>query len=152
MQKNFTVRPKDVYISGVPGVGNYYLNTMYVVRGLNDTFAVHLGGEWEAVKKKIGGMVLRMGWILETSAAPDETASVLTPDALRNLLCIGSSLILGPVRLDIGYAHVFFADRNVTNSRSLQLNPIQPALAVPVGNGRYQVAVDILTGGLEAKF
>jgi long-chain fatty acid transport protein len=152
MQKNFTVKPKDVYISGVPGIGNYYLNTMYVVRGLNDTFAIHLGGEWEAVKKKIGGMVLRLGWILETSAAPDETASVLTPDALRNLLCFGSSLKLGPVRLDFGYAHVFFADRNVTNSRSLQLNPIQPALAVPVGNGRYQVAADVLTGGLEAKF
>ena len=136
----------------MPGIGNYYLGTMYVVRGLNDTFAIHLGGEWTAVPKKIGGMILRLGWILETSAAPDETNSVLTPDALRNLLCVGSSLKLGPVRLDIGYAHVFFADRNVTNSRSLQLNPIQPALAVPVGNGRYQVAADILTGGLEAKF
>ena len=65
---------------------------------------------------------------------------------------IGGGLILGPVRLDLGYAHVFFADRTVTNSRSFQLNPIQPALAVPVGNGRYTVSADILTAGLEARF
>ena len=65
---------------------------------------------------------------------------------------IGGSLYLGPVRLDLGYAHVFFADRNVTNSRSLQLNPIQPALAVAVGNGRYTASADVLTAGLEARF
>lgn len=152
MQKNFTVRPHNVYISGVPGIGNYYLNTMYVVRGLQDTFAVSLGAEAQVVKRRIGGMALRAGWALETSAAPDSTASVLTPDALHNLLCIGGSLQLGPVRLDGAYAHEFFADRNVTNSRSLQLNPIQPALAVPVGNGRYKIAADVISVGLDARF
>jgi long-chain fatty acid transport protein len=152
MQKNFTVRPHKVYISGVPGIGDYVLNTMYVVRGLQDTFAVHLGAEIHMLKRRIGGMFLRAGWALETSATPDSTASILTPDALRNLLCIGGSLQFGPVRLDGGYAHVFFADRNVTNSRSLQLNPIQPALAVPVGNGRYQIAADVISAGLSAQF
>ena len=122
------------------------------MRGLNDTFAVHLGAEADVVKKRIGGIILRAGWALETSATPDETASVLTPDALRNILSIGGGLVLGPVRLDLGYAHVFFSDRTVTNSRSLQLNPIQPALAVAVGNGRYTVAADVLTAGLEARF
>jgi len=152
MQKNFTVQPHGVYISGVPGIGNYYLNTMYLVRGLKDTVAVHLGAEAILVPKRIGGMVMRLGWAIETSAAPDETASVLTPDALRNLLTFGLGLILGPVRLDAGYAHVFFTDRNVTNSQSFQLNPIQPALAVPVGNGRYTIAADVISGGLEARF
>jgi long-chain fatty acid transport protein len=152
MQQSFTIKPKGVYISGVPGIGDYYLNTMYVVRGLRDTFAVHLGVEAELLRKPIGGVVVRAGWALETSAAPDETASVHTPDALRNLLCVGLGLRLGPVRVDVGYAHVFFADREVTNSRSLQVNPIQPALAVPVANGRYQIAADLLSAGLEARF
>jgi long-subunit fatty acid transport protein len=152
MQQNFKIIPHGVYISGVPGVGNYYLNTLTLVRGLNDTFAVHLGAEADIIKKKIGGSSFRIGWALETSATPDETASVLTPDALKNIITIGGSLYLGPVRLDLGYAHVFFADRNVTNSRSLQLNPIQPALAVAVGNGRYTASADVLTAGLEARF
>jgi long-chain fatty acid transport protein len=152
MQQSFKVQPHGVYISGVPGIGNYYLNTMYVVRGLQDTFAIHLGAEATVIPKRIGGMILRVGWVLETSATPDETASVLTPDAMRNMICVGAALTLGPVRLDIGYSHVFFADRDVHNSRSLQLNPIQPALAVPVGNGRYSMAADILSGGLEARF
>jgi long-subunit fatty acid transport protein len=152
MQQSFKIIPHGVYISGVPGIGNYYLNTMTLVRGLNDTFAVHLGGEADVIKKRVGGMVLRAGWALETSATPNETASVLTPDALKNIITIGGALLLGPVRLDLGYAHVFFADRDVTNSRSLQLNPIQPALAVAVGNGRYTASADVLTAGLEARW
>ncbi|MGZ3438929.1 MAG: OmpP1/FadL family transporter [Polyangia bacterium] len=152
MQKDFKITPHNVYISGVPGVGNYYLNPLTLVRGMQDTFAVHLGAEATLIPKEIGGMILRAGWALETSATPDATASVLTPDALRNVISIGGALVLGPVRLDLGYAHIFFADRNVTDSRSLQLNPIQPALAVPVGNGRYTIAADVLTAGLEARF
>jgi long-chain fatty acid transport protein len=152
MQQNFKITPHNVYISGVPGIGNYYLNTLTLVRGLNDTFGVNLGAEADVVKKRMGGIILRAGWALETSATPDATASVLTPDALRNVISIGGGLVLGPVRLEWGYAHIFFADRNVTNSRSLQLNPLQPGLAVPVGNGRYTIAADVLTAGLEARF
>jgi long-chain fatty acid transport protein len=149
MQQNFTVKPKGVYISGVPGIGNYYLGTMYVIRGLQDTFAVHLGLEAEAVRHQLW---VRTGWALETSATPDETASVLTPDALRNLATVGIGFMVWKARVDVSYAHVFYQDRNVTNSRSLQLNPIQPALAVPVGNGRYTIATDVVSLGLDARF
>lgn len=152
MQNELKITPHNVYISGVPGVGNYYLAPMSLVRGLNDTFGLNIGAEIVTLDRTMGGMVLRAGYALETSATPNETASVLTPDALRNAICIGGGLILGPVRLDLGYSHIFFADRNVTNSRSLQLNPIQPSLAVPVGNGRYTVSADVLTAGLEARW
>jgi len=152
MQKDLRITPRGVYISGVPGVGNYYLSPLSVVRGMNDTFAAHLGAEIVTLDRKVGGLILRAGYAVETSATPDETASVLTPDALRNVLSIGGGLVLGPVRLDLGYAHVFFADRTVTDSRSLQLNPIQPSLAVPVGNGRYTISADVLTAGLEARW
>ena len=61
MQKDFTIHPNGVYISGVPGVGNYYLNTLHLQRGMQDTFAVHLGAEAVTLDRKMGGMVLRTG-------------------------------------------------------------------------------------------
>jgi len=153
-QKEFTVKPRGVYLSGVPGIGNYYLGTIPLARGLQDTFALMIGMELEAVKEL---MWLRLGYVLETSATPDATASVLTPDALRNIITLSGSLMLHPgrrwsLRGDLAYAHVFFADRNVTDSRSFQLNPIQPALAVPVGNGKYEIAADVLSLGLSLRY
>jgi long-chain fatty acid transport protein len=149
MQKNFAIQPKGIYLDNVPGIGRYYLDTMYVVRDLNDTFSIHVGGEYEVVKKRL---VLRIGYLFETSATPDETASVLTADGLHNMITLGGSLRLGPVRFDLGYAHLFTLDRTVTNSRSLQLNPIQPTLAVAVGNGTYKIDTDIIAIGLNANF
>jgi hypothetical protein len=58
---------------------------------------------------------------------------------------------LGRAVLDVGYAHMFTNDRTVEHSRSLQLNPVQPSLAVPVGNGHYQIATDLLAVGLDAR-
>jgi long-chain fatty acid transport protein len=152
MQDRFTVQPKGIYISGVPGIGNFYLNTMYVNRDMQNTFAVHVGGEYEAMKHRLWA---RLGWILETSGTPDATASVLTPDAMHNLLCFGLGVrVWREVRADLGYAHAFFDDRTVNYkaSQSFQLNPIQPALAVPVGGGHYSIAADILAAGLDARF
>jgi long-chain fatty acid transport protein len=149
MQDQLLVQPHNIYISGVPGVGNYYLNTLKVARSLNDTFAVHLGVEYEAMRKRLW---MRAGWAIDTNATPNATASVLIPDSLRNLLTVGLGLWIWKARADIAYAHVFFNDRTVTDSRSFQLNPIQPATAVPVGNGRYSIAADVISAGLDARF
>ena len=149
MQDKFLITPHNVTITGVPGVGAYNLKPLTLPRSLNDTVAVSIGGEYEALKKRLW---VRAGWVIETSATPDATASVLTPDAMRNLLCLGAGVWIWKARVDVGYAHVFFNDRNVTDSRSFQLNPIQPAAAVPVGNGRYSIAADVLTAGLDARF
>jgi long-chain fatty acid transport protein len=151
MQQNFEVKPKNVYLSGVPGIGDYTLGTMYVQRGLQDSFAVNVGIEAEVVRRFFW---VRAGYAFETSATPDKTAAVLTPDAMRNMISVGISTKLGKIRGDIGYAHVFFADRNVsyTTSTSFQLNPIQPAAAVPVGGGRYAISADILSAGLDVRF
>jgi long-subunit fatty acid transport protein len=152
MQKELRITPHNVYISGVPGVGTYYLHQTNIVRGLHDTVGIFLGAEILAIKMTSGGQYVRLGWALETDATPNETASVLTADGLRNYLCVGIGLKVGPIRLDGGYAHVFFNDRSVdySTSRALQLNPIQPSLAVGVGGGKYYTSADILTAGLEA--
>ncbi len=150
MHKEFAIEPQNVYIDGIPGVGRYYLGPMSINRSMKDVIAFSLGGEYETIPKKLW---LRLGWMIETSATPDKTQTVLTPDGLRNYLALGiSSRIKDRVRLDFSYAHVFIQDRNVTNSESYQLNPIRPQLAVPVGNGKYKFEADILTAGLETRW
>jgi long-subunit fatty acid transport protein len=148
MQKDFTITPHNIYINGTPGIGRYYLNTMRVVRDMQDSFSVHIGGEFEAIKKRL---VVRAGYLFETSATPDDTMSVLTSDNLKNMVTLGLGVKVRSVRLDLGYGHIFYPDRNVTNSRSTQLNPIQPSLAVPVGNGLYKIDSDVISIGLDAR-
>ena len=154
MQQSFKITPHNVYISGVPGIGNYYLNPLHAAaRAAGHLRACNLGAEVEVIKKRMGGMILRAGWALETSATPDETASVLTPDALRNVISSAAGCVLGPVRLDLGYAHIFFADRTVTNSR------IVPAQSDPAGARRPRRQRHVTPSpptfsppGLEARF
>lgn len=147
MQKNFLISPQNIYIDGVPGLGQYFLSAMTLNRGYKDVIGVALGGEYEALPKKLW---VRLGWMLETAATPAKTQTVLTPDGLRNYLALGLSSKFGPVRLDLSYAHVFIQDRNVTNSESYQLNPLRPPLQVAVGNGKYNFESDILAAGLNA--
>ena len=144
-----TFTPRDVHIDHVIGIGTYALKPMYLDRSFNDTYSGHLGGEFDAIEKRL---TVRAGYLFESSAVPDETLAVLTPDGNKHLLACGLALRLGKVRLDVSYGHFFQADRTVTTSRSLQLNPIQPSIAVPVGNGKYAVAADVLAVGMEGRF
>jgi long-subunit fatty acid transport protein len=160
MQDRLTIHPHGIHIDNVPGLGTYYLKTMYEQRNLNDSVSVHIGGEWEAVKNRL---VVRAGYLIETSATPDSSASVLVPDGLHNMLSLGVGVKLGKVRLDLGYAHIFTLDRTVDHcaSRSLQIDPIQPGTglypcgpkdAIPVGGGTYHISDDLLALGLDARF
>jgi long-chain fatty acid transport protein len=151
IQDRFTITPHNIYIDHVPGIGQYYLHTMYEERHLDDTFAIHLGGEIEAVPNRF---IVRAGYLLETSATPDATASVLVPDGLHNMIAVGLGLKMGPMRFDVGYSHIFTLDRDVAfgASQSYQVNPIQPNLKVGVGGGHYHVSDDIIAGGLEGRF
>jgi long-chain fatty acid transport protein len=149
MQQYFTIQPHGIYIDGVPGIGKYYLNTLQIVRKLDDSFSLHLGAEYEAIRKKL---VIRAGYLFETSATPDNTLSVLTSDGLHNMLTLGIGVKMWGVRFDLGYAHLFTTSRTVTNSISTQLNPIQPSLAVAVGNGKYDIDTDIIAVGLDGRF
>lgn len=149
MQDRLTIQPKGIYLTDVPGIGDYHLSAMHVPRKLIDSVAVHLGGEWEVWKRRLA---LRAGYLFETSATPDETMSVLIPDGWKNMITFGLGGRVGPVRLDLGYAHVFYTDRDVTHSEATQLNPIQPPLPAAVGHGLYRIDADVLSVGLDARF
>lgn len=149
MQKDISIQSHNIQIQGIPGVGSYTFNKIAINRDLNDTYSVHGGAEWEALPHKL---ILRAGYLLETSATPDRTASVLAPDGLHNLISGGVGVPVGSLRIDVGYGHLFTSQRTVTDSQSLQLNPIQPSLAVAVGNGKYTVSTDIVSAGVAGQF
>jgi long-chain fatty acid transport protein len=149
MQKDISFTPQNVYIDHVIGVGRYDLKPMVLDRSMKDVFSVHLGGEYDVLPHRL---TVRGGYLFESNSMPDETVNAITPDGDKHMIAIGGALHLGGLRLDAAYAHVFQGDRNVTNSRSLQLNPISPSIAVPVGNGRYAVSTDVLSLGLEGRF
>jgi long-chain fatty acid transport protein len=149
MQDKLVTTPHGVAIVGVPGVGTYTLSPVTLTRNLRDSVAVHIGAEGWVLPRRL---VLRAGYLFESSATPDQTMSVLTGDGLKNMLTFGLGVQIGPVRLDLGYAHVFTLDRDVSGSRSYQLNPIAPATPVPVGDGKYAIDTDVLALGLDARF
>jgi len=141
--------PDGVYIDHVVGVGRYDLRPMELDRSMNGVFAAHLGGELDVLPHRL---TLRAGYLFESAAMPSQTLSVLTPDGDKHLLSLGVALRLGRFRIDAAYGHFFQGDRSVSDSRSYQLNPIQPSILVPVGNGTYQVATDVLSIGFEARY
>lgn len=149
MQDSISIEPHGIQVTGVPGIGSYQLNPVSIARDLRDTLAVHAGAEWHVLR---GALIARAGYLLETSATPDRTASVLSPDGFHNLVTAGLGVPLGAMRLDLAYGHLFTNDRTVTDSRALQLDPIQPSLAVPVGNGKYTIAADIISAGVAGTF
>jgi long-subunit fatty acid transport protein len=151
MQDQLTIQPHGIYIDHVPGIGRYYLDTLKINRGLNGSFAVHLGGEYEAVPRRL---LVRAGYLLETSATPDETASVLVPDGLHNMIALGLSVYVWKFRLDLGYSHIFTNDRTVDyrKTQSYQLNPIQPNIMVGVGGGTYHISDDVIALGFDGRF
>ncbi|MSP63736.1 MAG: hypothetical protein EXR72_26000 [Myxococcales bacterium] len=149
MQDKIRIVPQGVYIDHVVGIGRYDLRPLEIDRSMQGVFAAHIGGEYDVLPKRL---TLRAGYLFESSSMPDETLSVLTPDGNKHLLALGVAVRLGPIRIDAAYGHFFQGDRVVTTSRSYQLNPIYPSAPVPVGNGTYVVAADVLSLGLEGRF
>src|SRR5262249_55039597 len=102
----------------------------------------------------------RFGYLIETSATPDETASVLVPDGLHNMISLGLSMHAWKAadgrsfRLDLGYAHIFTSDRTVDyrKAQENQLNPIQPGITVGVNGGTYHISDDVLAVGFDGRF
>ncbi len=149
MQEQYTIKPNNIVITNVPGIGNYTLSTLSINRHLRDSYSVHIGAEHSLFRDLL---ILRAGYLFESSATPDATASVLHPDGLHNLISFGFGTKIKNIRLDLAYAHVFTLDRTVHNSEAHQLTPIRPSAMIPVGNGSYSVAADILSLGMEARF
>jgi long-chain fatty acid transport protein len=149
------VRPVGVSISGIPAIGSYTVGPSDLILGYNDTFAVHLGGEYTLLhigpgKKMIG----RAGYAFEKGAASDQRLSVFARDSDKHILGLGGALQLGKVTLEFAYGVSIYATRTITNSASKQVNPInrEPNDVDVVGNGTYSGQVHLIGGGIRVAF
>jgi hypothetical protein len=75
-------------------------------------------------------------------------------DSNKVMLTVGLGYAVAGYRLDVLYAHEFKPDRMVDwrESRSLQVNPINPSGAVGVGGGSYSGSADVVGVGLSKVF
>lgn len=138
MQRELSVRPRDVWIVDALGFLDYEVGDISIPRNMNDTVSVRLGGEYTID----GTYQIRLGGSYENGAFSDAYLSPLTLDSDKVVVSAGFSLrIDGGLWGDlmVGYAHLF--PRQVRGSQVPQANPIRPPVPggtpVYVGNGDY---------------
>jgi len=146
MHDKITIDTSKLAIENVKGVGTYQLAPIAIERRFEDVVALHLGAEVTVHPKA----TVRAGYAYEPSAVPSKYLQILSPDGDKHMIALGGSVNLGKLRLDAVFAHVIQADREVTDSAALQINPIRPSSPVVVGNGTYKVSANVF--GLGAAY
>jgi long-subunit fatty acid transport protein len=141
---------QPTYYRNVPAMGDYRLNDTVSPRGFRDTWSVRGG----ASLRLLGWLQVHSGFLWEQGAAPDRFFSVNAPDSDKFGPGIGVSLLFQPVRIDMGYLHLFQASRDISveESRVTQTNPSNPEDSTIVGAGRYSSGLDLFRVGLELRF
>lgn len=149
MQDAIRVVPKGVMLVDLNGgVPEYDIGPMTVWRRFKDTVSVRAGGEWDFHRKLTG----RVGFGVETGAAPVSHLSVLTVDMMKYLFSAGLSFKPHELwRIDVGYGFIFEPATTVglqaeptEQNASCQLSPSRPAgTCVQVNAGTYHQAYHV---------
>lgn len=133
-----------------------YIPDLSLPRHFQDSFSVHLGGEYSIPVKSLV-LDARAGVSFETSAVPADYLTVLTIDSAKVTAALGGSLHIGKVRLDATYAHVFGfsvtadpATAKVTQISPVNTNP--PAHPDIINGGTYSARADVVGLGLAYNF
>lgn len=155
-QQSLRIRPKNVWIRDVVGIGDYQMGTVEVPRNMNDVFSIRLGGVYKGILD--GRFELRAGLLFETSAFDDAYLTPLTLDSTKVIASLGASVeVMEGIWIDASYGHVFMFDRQVRGSQVPQPNAIRPPPMqdeppptgpVHVGNGDYQMEADMFGLGV----
>jgi long-chain fatty acid transport protein len=126
MHDAIRVDPDGIALKNVTGFPEkYYIPSIALERGFQDSFSVHLGGEYGFTAVGLG-VTARAGVSYDSSAVPRDRLSVLTIDGHKITPSVGASLNVGPFRFDVTYAHV-----------------IMPETAVPVGEAKIQQVIPV---------
>lgn len=149
-----SVKVEGITITGVRVIDEFEVADVTVPQNWNSAFSFRLGGSYRVLDP---WLTIHAGTYFETSAVPDETASVAVYDYHKFGLAFGASVGLPWIDLclDVGYLHVFFLDRTVSSSTLRQINPVQPQdpeLADVIGNGKYEANHDVFAFSLRYSF
>lgn len=150
--RTIELHPRDVLIVGETVGTSRPLPPIILRRDFEDSVSVRAGADYEVV----AGVVVRAGYLHETSAIPLRSTNVDFGNWTRDVIGGGGSVrLLAGVYLDVAYAHHFLGSRTVTNSEITQVvAPCvtpgctdAPAPAV-VGNGHYRASLDVASASV----
>ncbi len=151
-QDEITVKPKDVWMRNVLGIGDYEVGTIRLKRDMQDVYSIRLGGEYRFEEL---GLAARAGVAYENGAFSDKSLSPITLDSDKWLLGLGAGydLLNKTLTLDGTAGYVILRDRNVTNSTITQPTAIRPEPGMPshIANGRYEMDAFFMGLGLTWK-
>jgi long-chain fatty acid transport protein len=124
-----------------PGV---YLYDVTIANEWSDTFSFRLGAEVQPLADR--PLRVRAGALYDQSPIDDQHFDLLAPDSDK--LGIGGglsyTLVLGastPLELDLSYQHLFFAERDVTDSEKTILNKPAPSFYSGITRTGFDVIV-----------
>jgi long-chain fatty acid transport protein len=143
------VQPDGIALKDVAGFPEtYYIPPVNLARGFQGAFSARLGGEY-AIPVGKQKLAVRAGAMFETSAVPREYLSVLTVDTNKLTTALGASFHVGPIRLDVVYAHSFMFDEDVDpkEGRITQVSPVQanpPENPNIINGGTYTASANII--------
>ncbi len=126
-----SLRPDGIRIEEQPGVGIYELGPLSIPRNLENTIALKVGLEAQPLPAL--PLEVRVGYVHETGAAPDEYLSLISPDSDKDMFTLGAGFHVGHLRFDAMFAHAMVADRDVTRAEGClpQQNPIRTGQGEP---------------------
>jgi len=163
VQDSITVRPKNVVVTNVPGIGTVDAQPVTLARNMENTWAINLGGKYAlaSMMPKRRPFDVSAGAMFETGAFQDRDLSPTTIDTKKLLLGLGASLqVWDGVMLDVAAGHIFMQNRNVTDSEVLLPAAIKPLPKdddpktydvgdrPAIGNGKYVVEANFVGLGV----
>jgi long-subunit fatty acid transport protein len=154
--RTLEIRPHDITITSNVGPPTALPNIVFQ-KSFEDAFSVRVGGEHELVPDLL---VVRAGYLHETSAVPLASTSVDFPNWRRDVVSVGASVSIPgtPVAIDVAYAHHFLPTRTVAQSAIVQVvTPcLTPGCSDPpptiVGNGSYAASLDVFSLAVRVAF
>lgn len=131
-------------------LGSYGMAPMSLDRGFRNTWSTRLGGEWRPARWDGQPVTLRAGLMYEPSAVPQRMLTPMTVDLDKVLGAVGLQYSVEQFHFEATYAHIFMADRTVTESAVYQANPTRPPWdgRTPIGNGQYHSHANLFGLGM----
>ncbi len=163
VQDAITVRPKNVVVTNVPGIGTVSAQPVTLARNMQNTWAINLGGKYAlaSMMPRRHPLDISAGAMFETGAFRNRDLTPTTIDTKKLLLGVGASVqVWKGVMLDLAAGHIFMQNRNVKNSGVLLPAAIKPLPKdsdpdtydvgdrPAIGNGKYVVEANFVGLGV----